>query len=306
MKNPSDLRYFCSCLVRKYGNPDKVSEEQKASEFRHHYLRDLPPSLKALRAIANSSGIEVDSSDKMPKNIRGFNHVVNGKSNIVIKDGDTVSGMQNTILHEIREIMEGIFPSLCRDYKPLKTNAKHYAANKFATAVLLPEEDFTKKLYETGFDVIELANFYAKSCSQVLLRIGEVLQGKLFFYAGMYEPDENNNWRVTYWTGSSNHNDLEANVYGLNGFFPRKGRRLAPDSLVDLAIKSGKSYLGERLTLTDYAEEEGFTAIAQPLLIEGTPIKATLMVLLSRNRNLLEKQISRTNPTVISSLHGHL
>jgi len=112
MENQSDIRYFCYSLVRKYGNPGKISEEQKANEFRKHYLRDLPPNLKALRAIANGSGIEVDSTDKMPKSIRGFNHIVNGKSNIVIKDGDTVSGMQNTILHEIREIMEGIFPTI--------------------------------------------------------------------------------------------------------------------------------------------------------------------------------------------------
>jgi hypothetical protein len=76
--------------------------------------------------------------------------------------------------------------------------------------------------------------------------------------------------------------------------------------LVDLAIKNGQSYLGEHITLTDSAEEEGFCAIAKPLLIQGTLIKVTLMVLLSRNKNLLENQISRTNPTVIGDLHGHL
>src|SRR3972149_3726571 len=212
MNNPSDLRYFCYSIVRKYGSPDRASEEQKANEFRQYYLRDLPPSVKALRAVAGCAGVKLDTSDRMPENLRGYNHVVNGKNNIVIKDGDTISGIQNTILHEIREIMEGIFPAVCRDYSPLKTSAKHYAANKFATAVLLPEKSFTRKVYETGFDVIGLANFYSKSCSQVLLRIGEVLQGKLFFYAGLYEPDTDNNWRVTYWTGGNNHHDPEANV----------------------------------------------------------------------------------------------
>ena len=38
MKNPSDLRYFCYCLVRKYGSPDEASEEQKADEFRQYYF----------------------------------------------------------------------------------------------------------------------------------------------------------------------------------------------------------------------------------------------------------------------------
>ncbi|WP_046960771.1 ImmA/IrrE family metallo-endopeptidase [Dehalococcoides sp. UCH007] len=306
MKNPSDLRYFCYCLVHKYGSPESISEEQKAKEFRHYYLRDLPPTVKALRIVASCCGCNLDSSDKMPKNMRGFNQVVNGKSNIVIKDGDTVSGMQNTILHEIREIMEGIFPTVCRDYKPLKTSAKHYAANKFATAVLLPEETFTKKVYETGFDVIELASHYSKSCSQVLLRIGEVLQGKLFFYAGMYEPDTDNNWRVTYWTGSSNHNDSEANVYGLDGFFPRKNRSVTVGSLVEMTIKEGKSHMVEQISLLDEMEDEGLIAIANPLLIQNQPAKVILMVLLSHNRDLLSPQVEKMKPVIVERFHQHL
>lgn len=306
MKNPSDLRYFCYCLVRKYGSPESISEEQKAKEFRHYYLRDLPPTVKALRIVASCCGCNLDSSDKMPKNMRGFNHVVNGKSNIVIKDGDTLSGMQNTILHEIREIMEGIFPSVYRNYKPLKTSAKHYAANKFATAVLLPEESFTKKVYETGFDVIELANHYSKSCSQVLLRIGEVLQGKLFFYASMYEPDIENNWRVTYWTGSGNDNDYEANVYGLDSFFPRKNRAVAAGSLVEMTIKAGKSHMVEHITLLNEGEDEGLTAISNPVLIQNQPTKVILMVLLSHNRELISPQVEKVEPVIVERFHQHL
>jgi hypothetical protein len=306
MKNPSDLRYFCYCLVRKYGSPDRASEEQKANEFRQYYLRDLPPSVKALRAVASCCGFKLDSSDRMPENMRGYNHVVNGKNNIVIKDGDTVSGIQNTILHEIREIMEGIFPSVCRDYRSLKTSAKHYAANKFATAVLLPEGSFTRKVYETGFDVIGLAAFYSKSCSQVLLRIGEVLQGKLFFYAGMYEPDPDNNWRVTYWTGSSNDSDCESNVCGLDGFFPRKNRAVTTGSLVDMTIKEGKTHLVEQITLLDDMDDEGLVAVANPLMIQGQPAKVVLMVLLSHNRELLSPQVEKLNPVMVERFHRHL
>lgn len=306
MNNPSDLRYFCYRLVRKYGSPDRASEEQKANEFRQYYLRDLPPSVKALRAVAGCAGVKLDSSDRMPENLRGYNHVVNGKNNIVIKDGDTVSGIQNTILHEIREIMEGIFPTVCREYTPLKTTAKHYAANKFATAVLLPEKSFTKKVYETGFDIIGLANFYSKSCSQVLLRIGEVLQGKLFFYTGMYEPDTDSNWRVTYWTGSSNNGDNEANVYGLEGFFPRKNRPVTPGSLVDMTIKEGKSHLVEQITLLDDADNEGLVAVANPLMIQGQPAKVTLMVLLSHNKELLSPQVEKLKPVLVERFHRHL
>jgi hypothetical protein len=306
LKNPCDIRCFCYCLVRKYGRPDKASEEQKANEFRKYYLRDLLPSVKALRALANCCGIKLDSSDSMPENMRGYNQVVNGRNNIVIRDGDTVSGTQNTILHEIREIMEGVFPSVCRDYTPLKTSAKHYAANKFAAAVLLPEENFTKRVYETGLDVLELANSYSKSCSQVLLRIGEVLRGKLFFYAGIYEPDLDDNWRVTYWTGSSNLNDSEANVCGLDGFFPRKNRRVTPGSLVEMTIKKGRPHLVEQITLMDDMADDGLVAIANPLMIQECPAKVVLTVLMMRNRNLITPQVERICPLVVDGFHRHL
>ncbi len=306
MENPSDLRHFCYELVRKYGNPGDISEEQKANEFRYYYLRDLPPSVKALQLTANICGCKLHTSDKMPKNMRGYNHVVNGERNIVIKDGDTLSGIQNTILHEIREIMEGIFSSVYLDYKPLRTSAKHYVANKFATAVLLPEESFTVMVYETGFDIIALAGEYAKSCSQVLLRIGEVLQGKLFFYAGMYEPGLDSKWRVTYWTRSHNRNDREANVYGLDGFFPRKGRVVVPGSLVDMTIREGRAHLVKQITLLQETDDAGLVAMASPLMIQEQPAKVILVVMLSQDRALLLPQIKRNKPIIINRFHQHL
>ena len=223
-----------------------------------------------------------------------------------MKDGDTISGMQNTILHEIREIMESIFPSLCREYRPLRTVAKHYAANKFATAVLLPEESFIEKVYETGFDVIELANMYSKSCSQVLLRIGEVLQKKLFLYAALYEPALDHSWRVTYCTSSRNQEDSEANVYGLDSFFPRKNQGVAMGSLVDMTIKEGKSYFIEKITLLNETDDAGLTALASPFLIQGLPSKVILLVLLAQDKGLLSPQVERLNTVVVNGFHLHL
>lgn len=306
MINPSELRCFCYCLALKYGSPDKASEEQKADEFRHYYLGDLPLSLRDIRIVAECCGLKVGSSDEMPENVRGYNHSVSGADSIVVRDGDTVSGTQNTILHEIREIMERTFPAVCDNYRPLKTSALHYAANRFAAAVLLPRDKFRQRVYDSGFDVIDLAGRYAKSCSQVLLRIGEVLQGELFFYAGMYEPDPDGNWRVTYWTGSSNKDDPEANVYGLDGLFPRKGRAALPGSLVDMAIKTGKPHIAERITLTDDWDEEGLTAIANPQVIQDFPAKVVLTVFMARDRNRLTPQVERIHPLAVEGFHRHL
>ncbi len=308
MKSLSDLRVFCTHIIMKYGSPHGVSEEEKAEEFRNIYLKGLPLNLKTIRAVAACCGMKLDGLDEMPQNVRGYHEVYGEERNIYFKNWDTVSGIQNTILHEIREIMETTFVEIDPTYEPLRTTAVHAAANRFATAVLLPESSFNARVYETGLDIIELAGIYSKSCSQVLLRLGEVLQGKLFLYAALYEPCavDKMDWRVTYWTGSLNNEDQEANVHGANGLFPRKGRKVMTGSLVDMAIKEGKPYLVERITLADDMEDDGLVAIARPQIIAGQPAKVGLIALLARNRNLLEAQIERIQPSVLKGFHRHL
>jgi hypothetical protein len=238
--------------------------------------------------------------------MRGFHEVYGDNKNIYFKKDDTLSGIENTILHEIREMMETVFTEVCQGYEPLRTSARHIAANKFASAVLLPEESFRNKVYETGLDIITLSKVYAKSCSQILLRMGEVLQGRLFLYAALYEPDAENQWRVTYWTGCCNEIDPEANIYGSNTFFPRKGRIAEPGSLVEVTIKKAKSHVAERITILDETEDEGLVALASPLIASQRATKVALVVLLSRNKALLEPQIQRFRPALVSNFHGHL
>jgi len=311
MRSFSDLHFFCDHIVRRNGSPDAASEEDKAEEFRKVYLRNLPLNLKTLKAAASSCGINVDSleDEKLPRNLRGYHEVFNGTRNIYYRENDTISGIENTILHELREMMEPIFTEICPTYEPLRTLALHLAANRFASAVLLPTETFRVKSYETGLDVIALAKFYYKSCSQVLLRMGEVLQGKLFFYAVLYEnasqtePD----WKVTYWTGGWNEECPEANVYGLVGFFPRRGHPVAPDSLVDMTIKTGRAHLVRHISILDEMDDNGLTAIARPLMSpDSTPIKVVVMTLLLQDGDLLQPQIKRTRPVIIDRFYRHL
>ena len=306
MKSFSNLRVFCEHVVRKHGEPDGVSEEQLAEEFRTVYLKGLPPNLRTLKAVAASCGIKVSELEKMPENLRGYHEEYGDNKNIYFRKGDALSGIQNTILHEIREMMETLFMEVHSDYTPLRTNARHIAANRFATAVLLPKSDFENKIYDTGFNVVELSRLYSKSCSQVLLRMGEVLQGKLFMYAALYEPDAGNQWHVTYWTGCSNDTDPDANMYGGDALFPRKGRTVVPGSLVDLAIQGKKPHLAQRITLLDSRDDEGLIALAKPLVLSGVPAKVTLVVLLEQNRDLLTPQIERLKPIIVEGFHGHL
>jgi hypothetical protein len=53
-------------------------------------------------------------------------------------------------------------------------------------------------------------------------------------------------------------------------------------------------------------EDEGLVAMANPLMIHDQPAKVILIVLLSRNRELLSPQIERLNPVTIERFHRHL
>lgn len=306
MHSFSNLLVFCEHVVRKHGLPTDVSEEQLAEDFRTVYLKGLPLNLITLRAAAASCGIRLRELEKMPENVRGYHEVYGDNKNIYFRKGDVQSGIQNTILHEIREMMETMFAEVQPDYTPLRTSARHIAANRFAAAVLLPKSDFEKKIYNTGFNVIELSRLYSKSCSQVLLRMGEVLEGKLFMYAALYEPDTENEWHITYWTGCSNDTDPDANVYGGDSLFPRRGRPAVPGSLVDLAIRGKKPHLAQNITLLEDTYEDGLVAIAMPLIISEVPVKVALVVLLEQNRDFLLPQVKRSKPIVVEGFHRHL
>src|SRR4030042_633550 len=66
---------------------------------------------------------------------------------------------------------------------------------------------------------------------------------RVFLYSALYEQGpEVDNWTLNYWTGSANNDDPEANIYGADGLFPRKGRTVSPGSLVDMVIKAKKPY----------------------------------------------------------------
>jgi len=303
-------------LVKECGSPDALSEEEKAEEFRKTYLRDLPLNVTTIRAAARACGINLVpmSASKMPRNMRGYNEMIMdgmviGRKTIYYREDDTASGLENTILHETREMMEHIFPEVCPGYCPLRTLATHLAANRFATAVLLPRKSFESKMYETGLDVIALAGFYQKSCSQVLLRMGEVLKGRLFFYGALYEllPDVEPDWRVTYWTRSWNEEFPDANVHGVEDLFPRKGHQVVPGSLVSQVILEGKPYFVRRITLVEDDDEEGLAAIARPYASRENMItKVALVVILGQDRKLLEPQLDRTGPIAIEHFHRRL
>ena len=83
MPTLTDLKFFCTHVVQKYGNPALVTEEQMAEEFIHVYLKGLPTNIRALKAVASCCGIRLETRE-MPENLRGFNQVIRWSSEYLL------------------------------------------------------------------------------------------------------------------------------------------------------------------------------------------------------------------------------
>jgi hypothetical protein len=125
MTSLNDLHAFCYYLAQKYDDLDTLSEEKKAEEFRKMSALRSPVNISDLRDVASCCEIKVDALVNMPANLRGFHEVYGEKKKIYYKHGDVLSGIENTILHEIREMMEPHFAEVCLSYKPLDNDTLH-------------------------------------------------------------------------------------------------------------------------------------------------------------------------------------
>ena len=73
-----------------------------------------------------------------------------------------------------------------------------------------------------------------------------------------------------------------------------------------MTISEGKPHMVEQITLLNDMEDEGLVAIANPLIIQDCRAKVVLMVLMSRNKNLLAPQVGRIQPLTVEGFHRHL
>ncbi|AOV98871.1 hypothetical protein [Dehalococcoides mccartyi] len=300
------LRLFCGHIVKKHGDPLSISEELKAEEFRNYFLTDLPVNVRSLRLVACVCGFNTEAieSGKMPKTMRGYHELIGNRKNIYYREEDSQSGIQNTILHEIREMMEPMFVEVFPAYKPLTSRATHMAANRFASAVLLPKNDFMESIYQTGLDVAALSKIYSKSYSQIILRMGEVLQGKVFFYGALYEPEPDNSdrWVVNYWSQSNGNGNTAAILNRANGFLPKKGREVQSGSFIDLAIKTSHAHLARYVRIKGNEEPFSLIMISQPQVIAQHVTKLAVVILLAQDQNLFLPQIKSLKPVVLDPI----
>jgi len=309
--DPTDLKSFCAYLVQKYGDPVQITEEQKAEEFRRIYLSRSPVDLCSVQVAVYICGLGLSAlpSAKFPRGMRGYNDInLKGLRTIYYAKDDADCGIQNTILHELREIMEPFLGEVCSAYRPLDKNGAHIAANHFASAVLLPQEDFLDQAYQTGFDVIALAQLYNKSCAQVLLRMGEVLEGKLPFCGNLYEPhpERPDCWVASYAACTAKHPDHGIGWLQLDGFFLPKGRLVKRGSLVEKTIRNGQPHSLIYRFLSGEVEQGSWLILTQPQLFNKALSRVAAVMLPAPNQDLLEPQIESIQPIFLEPIERNL
>jgi hypothetical protein len=299
----TNLRLFCEYVIHKHDDLADMSTETLADEFRRMFLDGLPINPKSLEAVAMSLGVRI-TARPTPKGIRGYNDIYDGTMSIYYKNDDCRSGKENTILHEIRELMEAHFADLQPSYAPLRTSAVHNEANRFAGAVLLPREEFKRMALKTGLDARALGDHYSKSYAQIIIRIAEVMQGDMFYYGALYEPcsGHESSPTVTCWSASS----PDDSVCVPATLFPRRGHVSAVGSIADYACKDKKPYLVNEVIISEENSDNNLIAIAQPIISDSWLAKILLVAVLLQDRDTIEPQIEQLNPITIEKFEGHL
>jgi len=299
----TNLRLFCEYVIRKHDDLADVSTETLADEFRKAFLDGVPISPKSLEAVAMSLGVRI-TARPTPKGIRGYNDIYDGTMSIYYKNDDCRSGKENTILHEIRELMEAQFADLQPGYAPLRTSAVHNEANRFAGAVLLPREEFKRMAIKTGLDAKALGDHYSKSYAQMIIRIAEVMQGDMFYYGALYEPCSGgeSSPTVTCWSASS----PDDSVCVPTTLFPRRGHVSVVGSIVDYACNSKRPHLVNELIVSEENSDNNLVAIAQPVIYDSRLAKILLVAVLVQDRDAIEPQIEQLNPITMEKFEGHL
>jgi hypothetical protein len=157
-------------------------------------------------------------------------------------------------------------------------------------------------------DMIALSNLFNKSCSQVLLRMKEVLDGKLAFCGTLYEPhpERPEHWVVSYSTSTTNHTRHNIGWLKIDGFYPSKGQTVKPRSIVDRTLSSGKSHSVSYHIMQGLEEKGSWLILAQPLIIDDVVSKVAVVMLPVPEQNLLKPQIENVNPIQLEPISRYI
>ena len=273
---------FCRELLDDHTQGKPLDAETIAAAFVACFRVSARPTLEDLTGLMSRAGFGDVSEMRLDQGLKGVHFGMPGRSyDIYYKQALWQGAKEHTVLHEAYEIIHETLCELHSGTRPEREVCRQ--ADRFAAAVLMQPESFAASALENGMDVVALRQAYGCSYASVTIRLCEVLRDRPLM-AVLYERRERGDpagWvdppalratvvRRTPGFGAPDSRPLS----GLRGGFPRKGKSPSPGSLAELAAYSER---------TEYAERDGLSVIARPVLWKGKLAKVAVVAVPGRD-----------------------
>ncbi|MBM4463357.1 MAG: ImmA/IrrE family metallo-endopeptidase [Chloroflexi bacterium] len=305
------LDSFTNLLWQKYGSPPGLSPEMVAEEWVAHSRLSALPSLSEIHSQLQSYGLSVRQS-AIP-GLRGHHYCYRGGDpTIFYEDADWRGTVEFTLLHEFYEVILDRWGSLLSHYEAPPRSEACWRANKFAAAVLMQKDIFLQALYESHFDIVWLHRHFYRSYSAIAIRAVQLLneatnsRRKELACAIYHRHGDPKRWPAggpaDFHVGCAMYTSgLRLGRRGYPGhLMPKKGDKVLPGSIVELALQTGQPVLLKRATGFDSSGEKDLTFLARPVLWFNQPSKLVLTGMKVADGHLLEAQARELHPRVIA------
>ena len=280
---------FCEELMRDESPARRMEPERLAADFPRFFGLSGRPTLDELIEVFERAGIGKVSPARLPGTLRGIHYTLSDESYAIHYQEDQWQGSSEyTLLHEAYEIVHETLWKRGHDQPPERKVCLD--ADRFAAAALMPADIFDAYARASGLDVVALHGVFRCSYAAAAIRLGEVMDRQPLFVA-LYERDEAGD--PADWPEETEPQSLRAKVVtstvgstppaspllcGCRGRIPHRNSPLPSGSLAEQAARSGRP---------EYAEEEGITVVAKPVMWKGRVAKVVAVAVPFRDRGLL-------------------
>ena len=287
------LDEFCDELMRDESPARRLEPESLAADFPRFFGLSGRPRLDELTQVFERAGIGTVSPARLPRALRGIHYTLADERYAIHYQEDQWEGASEyTLLHEAYEIVHETLWKRGHDQPPERKVCLE--ADRFAAAVLMPEDIFDAYARASGLDVVALRGVFRCSYAAAAIRLGEVMDRQPLFVA-LYERDEAGD--PANWPEGTEPHALRAKVVkrtagfappaspllcGCRGGIPHRNSPLRSGSLAEQAIQTGRG---------EYAEEEGIAVATRPVLWKGQVAKVAVVAVPFKDRAVLAPQL---------------
>ena len=281
---------FCRELLDDEFLPlDSLDTEQLAARFVRYFELSGRPTLDELRAMLRRAGFG-EVSDREMNGLKGA-HIgqPRGHYDIYYRQGLWDGSSTYTVIHETYEIIHETLCDMHSGSPPERRVCRE--ADRFAAAVLMQPEAFTLFAEASGFDVLALQRQYRCSYAAVTIRLAEVIRAQPLM-AVLYEREEKGDpagwteppalWATVARRTRGFGTPVSFPICGERGGLPRRGRSLPSGSLAERAVRYGR---------TQYAHDDGYAAIARPVIWKGKLAKVVVVAVPDQDCGVLGPQM---------------